>query len=118
VTPDDRGVATVWTAAFVAILIGAAAFVYWAAVATATRHRAESAADLAALAAAGHAVAGPLAACERARQIAVRMSATLLTCRWDRGDALVEVRSPLPGELASWGAAEARARAGPVVRPG
>ncbi|HET6286633.1 flp pilus-assembly TadE/G-like family protein [Amycolatopsis sp. QT-25] len=116
-TTDDRGVATAWTASIVAILIGAAVFAFWLGAAVTTRHRAEAAADLAALAAASHATDGPGAACERARQVTVRMSATLLTCRWERGDALVEVRSEPSGHLAAVGRAEARARAGPVDRP-
>lgn len=114
---DDRGVATVWTASIVAVLVCAAAFTFWIGAAVTTRHHTEAAADLAALAAASHATDGPGAACERARQVAVRMSVTLLTCRWERGDALVEVRSEESGQPAAVGRAEARARAGPVDRP-
>ncbi|WP_037318458.1 Rv3654c family TadE-like protein [Amycolatopsis orientalis] len=114
---DDRGVATAWTASILAVLISVAAFTFWIGAAVATRHHTEAAADLAALAAASHAADGPAAACERARQVTVRMSVTLLTCRWERGDALVEVRSAVPGRLADIGQAEARARAGPVDRP-
>ncbi|MGY6657650.1 Rv3654c family TadE-like protein [Amycolatopsis sp. TRM77291] len=115
-TADDRGVATVWTASMVAVLVCAAAIAFWIGSAVTTRHRVEAAADLAALAAASHASSGPAAACERARQVAVRMSVTLLTCRWERGDALVEVRSEPSGRPAVTGRAEARARAGPVDR--
>ncbi|GAB3719732.1 hypothetical protein GCM10027598_32610 [Amycolatopsis oliviviridis] len=114
---DDRGVATAWTASIVAVLICAAAFTFWIGAAATTRHRTEAAADLAALAAASHAADGPGAACDRARQVAVRMAVTLLTCRWERGDALVEVRSEPSGRPAVTGRAEARARAGPVSRP-
>ncbi|MFI7116849.1 Rv3654c family TadE-like protein [Amycolatopsis sp. NPDC049868] len=116
-TSDDRGVATAWTASIVAVLVSAAAFVFWAGAAVTARHRAEAAADLAALAAASHAMEGPGVACERARQVAVRMSVTLLACRWERGDALVEVRSEASGRPAVTGRTEARARAGPVDRP-
>lgn len=115
-TADDRGVATVWAASIVAVLICMAVFVYWLGAAVTTRHHTEAAADLAALAAAAYATEGPAAACERARQVAIRMSTTLLTCRWKEGDALVEVRSELPGNLAKFGSADARARAGPVAR--
>ncbi len=114
---DDRGVATVWTASIVAVLICAAALTFWIGAAVTTRHHTEAAADLAALAAASHATNGPGAACERARLVAVRMQVTLLTCRWERGDALVEVRSELSGHLAAAGRPQARARAGPVDRP-
>ncbi|KZB83305.1 Rv3654c family TadE-like protein [Amycolatopsis regifaucium] len=114
---DDRGVATAWTASIVAVLISVAVFTFWIGAAVAARHHTEAAADLAALAAASHATEGPGAACDRARQVAARMSVTLLTCRWERGDALVEVRSAAPEHLATLGQAEARARAGPVDRP-
>ncbi len=114
---DDSGVATVWAASMVAVLLGAALFVYWIGAAVTTRHHTEAAADLAALAAASHATDGPGAACERARQVTVRMSVSLVTCRWERGDALVEVRSVVSGRLAAFGRPEARARAGPVDRP-
>lgn len=113
---DDRGVATVWTAWIVAVLVCAAAFIYWIGAAVTTRHHTEAAADLAALAAAAHAPDGPASACERARQVATRMDTILLTCRWKEGDALVEVRSALSGQLAKFGSADARARAGPVAR--
>jgi secretion/DNA translocation related TadE-like protein len=115
-TADDRGVATVWTASIVAVLICVAVFTCWIGAAVTTRHHTEAAADLAALAAAAHATDGPAAACERARQVATRMSTTLLTCRWKEGDALVEVRSTPSGHLAKFGSADARARAGPVAR--
>ncbi|WP_410655892.1 Rv3654c family TadE-like protein [Amycolatopsis sp. lyj-112] len=114
---DDRGVATAWTASIVAVLICVATFTYWIGAAAVTRHHTEAAADLAALAAASHATDGPERACERARQVAARMSVTLLTCRWERGDTLVEVRSVVSGHLATFGRPEARARAGPVDRP-
>ena len=108
----DGGVATVWTAVVVAVLAGVAVFGCWLATAVAARHRAEAAADLGALAAASHATEGPAKACERARQVADRMSVTLLSCRWQRLDALVEVRGAWPGP-AGWAAPTARARAGP-----
>ena len=114
---DDSGFATAWTASIVAVLVCVAAFTFWIGAAVTARHHTEAAADLAALAAASHATDGPVAACERARQVTVRMSVTLLTCRWDRGDALVEVRSVVSGHLATFGPPEARARAGPVDRP-
>lgn len=108
----DSGVATIWTAMAVAALTGVALLGCWLATAVLARHRAETAADLGALAAASHAVEGPARACERARWIADRMAVTLLTCRWQRLDAFVEVQAPglpfggLPGPAA-------RARAGP-----
>lgn len=113
---QDSGVATIWTAMAVAALTGVAVLGCWLATAVLARHRAETAADLGALAAASHAVEGPARACERARWIADRMAVTLLTCRWQQLDAFVEVQAPglafggLPGP-------SARARAGPAGRP-
>ncbi|MFJ7211676.1 Rv3654c family TadE-like protein [Amycolatopsis sp. NPDC098790] len=113
---SDSGVATIWTAMAVAALTGVAVLGCWLATAVLARHRAETAADLGALAAASHAVEGPVRACERARWIADRMAVTLLACRWQQLDAFVEVRAPslafggLPGP-------SARARAGPAGRP-
>ena len=104
----DEGVATVWTALAVAALVAVAVPGYWLGAAVIARHRAEAAADLAALAAASHASDGPARACARAREVADHMSVALLSCRWQRLDALVEVR-------ASAGAA-AHARAGPAGR--
>jgi hypothetical protein len=49
-----------------------------------TRHRAITAADLAALAAVGPADQGPDAACVRARSVAERMAAWLVSCRLEQ----------------------------------
>ncbi|MGW5719649.1 Rv3654c family TadE-like protein [Amycolatopsis sp. NPDC003865] len=112
----DSGVATIWTAMAIAALTGVAALGCWLATAVIARHRAETAADLGALAAASHAVEGPAQACERARWVADRMGVTLVSCRWQRLDAFVEVKARglafggLPGP-------SARARAGPADPP-
>jgi secretion/DNA translocation related TadE-like protein len=66
---DDRGVATVWAATAVAVLISVLAAMLDLAGAVAARHRAEAAADLAALAAAGRAVHGGDSACARAAEV-------------------------------------------------
>ncbi|MEV6873653.1 Rv3654c family TadE-like protein [Amycolatopsis sp. NPDC051128] len=108
--------ATIWTAIAVAAVTGVAVLGFWVAAAVIARHRVEAAADLGALAAASHVVEGPARACERARWVAERMGVTLLTCRWQRLDALVEVRAPSPG-LAGLPGPSARARAGPAGRP-
>jgi secretion/DNA translocation related TadE-like protein len=83
-----------------------------------TRHRAESAADLAALAAAGAAVAGEDRACAEARCVTARMDVDLRSCRLVGWDALVEVAAAPPTVLGLFGSAAARARAGPVERGG
>ncbi|RSD19576.1 Rv3654c family TadE-like protein [Amycolatopsis eburnea] len=113
---SDRGAATIWTALAVAALTGVTTLGIWLGAATIARHRAEAAADLAALAAASHAAEGPVQACERARWVTDRMGVKLLTCRWQRLDALIEVESPTGG-LAGLPGPAARARAGPTARP-
>lgn len=81
------------------------------------RHRAQSVADLSALAAAGAMPGGGAAACARAEQIAVAMRASLAQCRPDGLDIVVTVDMPvapgIPG-LARFGPARSTARAGPV----
>lgn len=111
--PSDSGAATIWTALSVTALAAVAALALWLATAVIARHRAESAADLAALAAASHAAEGPAEACERARWVTSRMGVTLLTCRWQHLDALVEVEAPSTG-LVGLPNSSAHARAGPA----
>ena len=96
---SDAGVATVWAAAAIAVIIGVLVFGLQLASAITARHRASAAADLAALAAAGHAVWGTQVACGRAGQIAAAMSATLAACELDGWDARVEVRAELSFSL-------------------
>jgi secretion/DNA translocation related TadE-like protein len=86
----------------------------WFAAVVVTRHRAQSAADLAALAAASKAVAGEDRACDAARWVAEQMEVALRSCRLSGWDALVEVVEPPPVELVPFGSAAARARAGPI----
>lgn len=86
------------------------------AAAVVTRHRAESAADLAALAAAGAAVAGEEQACAEARWVTEQMGVDLRSCRLSGWNAQVEVTAAPPAALSLFGPAAARARAGPVER--
>ncbi|WP_367619937.1 Rv3654c family TadE-like protein [Mycolicibacterium sp. HK-90] len=78
------------------------------------RHRAQAAADLAVLGAAGAVTSGPESACLQATEIATRMRATVAECRIDGLDVMLEVAVPV--RLGRWGAgpAKASARAGPV----
>lgn len=115
--PDgDRGAATLWAAGGIVLVLVVTIAVVWVAVAVNTRHRVAAAADLAALAAATTATSGERPACAKARWVAHRMRAQLESCRLDGWHALVEVTATPPGVLASFGPAEARARAGPVER--
>ncbi|WP_246843210.1 Rv3654c family TadE-like protein [Allokutzneria sp. NRRL B-24872] len=78
------------------------------------RHRAEAAADLAALAAAGQTLAGTTASCGAAARVAARMAVVVTSCRLDGWDALVEVRAVPNGPLPFVVPVVARARAGPA----
>ena len=100
----------------VVALTGVALMAFWLGEAVIARHRAESAADLGALAAASHASEGPAQACEHARRIAGRMGVTLLSCRWQHLDALIEVEAQGPA-LAGLARPSAHARAGPTGEP-
>jgi secretion/DNA translocation related TadE-like protein len=111
---DDRGSASLWLLGVglaLLVLCGSVTMVGGLVVA---RHRAESAADLGALAGAQRAVDGQAGACARAASIVHDNGARLLTCRLDGFDLTVttEVGGP-----AGWGAAQASARAGPERAP-
>lgn len=110
----DTGSATVWAAVAVAGLLVLGALLWTLGSAAVLRQRAANAADLAALAAAGHADLGTAEACARAERVTGRMSVRLRECRLDRWDALVVVEAVGPPLLARFGPATARARAGPV----
>jgi secretion/DNA translocation related TadE-like protein len=108
---DDRGSATVVAVAMVAVLLcvtGAGAYLGSVLVA---RHRAQSAADLAALAAAARLPSGIAAACADAVLVAREMRVTDPRCEVDGLDVVVTV------EVAVFfgGAARAAARAGPQI---
>ncbi|MGH3669540.1 MAG: Rv3654c family TadE-like protein, partial [Pseudonocardiaceae bacterium] len=77
------------------------------------RHRAEAAADLAALAAAARAVPGERYACAQARRITGGMRVQLVSCSLHGWDALVSVAAQPTGWLGALGPATAHARAGP-----
>jgi secretion/DNA translocation related TadE-like protein len=105
----DRGSATVWTVAAIAVLCVVFGMVLAMGQAVVARHRAAGGADLAALAAADHWAAGATAACARADRVARAQGARLVRC------ALVGEISDV---TAAWGqgpfTAEVRARAGPA----
>jgi secretion/DNA translocation related TadE-like protein len=112
----DRGSATIWVIALSAVLAVVGAAVVLVGVAAAARHRAATAADLAALAGAGRAARGEPDACGLAAEVATANAAALVSCAVEEG-AIVEVRVSIPvrlGRLGVW-AASARARAGPAT---
>jgi secretion/DNA translocation related TadE-like protein len=112
--PHDRGSATVWAVAGVAVIMTVFLVGLHLGSAVIARHRAEAAADLAALAAAGVAVEGAEAACDRAGEVAAAMGGTVTSCGLVGWDALVEVRVPTEVALPGIDGATGRARAGPV----
>ncbi|MFD9691797.1 Rv3654c family TadE-like protein [Kitasatospora sp. NPDC059088] len=104
-------------------MLGTTVFAATVAVGTvvAARHRAESAADLAALAAADRLLLDPDGGCARAVGIAAAQGAALVSCAVDRSADAVEVVAEVPvGGLPRRlpvGPARARSRAGPVRAP-
>ncbi len=77
------------------------------------RHRAQAAADLAALAAAARLPAGAAAACAHAAAVAYRMGAAATGCEVDGLDVVVTVDVAV-GWRGPGGTARAAARAGPA----
>ncbi len=112
----DRGSATLWAVGGIAALFLVAAMILAIGAVVQTRHRATSAADLAALAAAVGAPDGAPAACARARWVTDRMRVLLTDCRIVDWNAMVEVSGELPGELSGFGQVRAHSMAGPVDR--
>jgi secretion/DNA translocation related TadE-like protein len=113
----DRGSVTVWTVAFAGLIwLGCSAALLYGSAATG-RHRVETAADLAALAAAVHVPDGPAIACARAATVAARNGGSLRGCRIAGDDVEIVVSRPV--SLGGLGVriAIARARAGPVDGP-
>ena len=110
----DRGVATVWAATGVAVVIGVLAAMLDLVGAVAARHRAAGAADLAALAAAGQAARGREVACARASDAAEGTGGRVVLCRLQGWEAVVEVEVRLRLSLLGPVAVRGRARAGPV----
>jgi secretion/DNA translocation related TadE-like protein len=111
---SDRGVATIWAAVAIAVLMSMVVVGLHLGTAVVVRHQVESAADLAALAAAGMVVAGERRACTQARRVTDRMRVQLVSCRTHGWDVLVEAAAQPAGWLGGFGAATGRARAGPV----
>jgi secretion/DNA translocation related TadE-like protein len=98
-----------------ALIFAVAAAVTFAGMARVARHRAQSAADLSALAAARLAFADPTRGCAEASSLAVGNGAKVTRCSID-GDGIADIRVamrfslPVTGE----GTVMADARAGPV----
>lgn len=112
----DRGSATVWLMGLSTLIGLATAAALLQGSAVIARHRAATAADLAALAAAVRVPDGDGVACAAAKEIAARNGGSLTRCVLIGDDVEVEVtRLLVLGSLGSW-PAMAGARAGPVER--
>lgn len=113
-THQDRGSATLWGVALMALLMATAMALALAGSVRAARHRVHDAADLSALAAAGLALVDPAGACLRAASVASRNGVTLSGCAV-MGE-VADVRTSLTVSLPGLGARTltGRARAGPA----
>ncbi len=107
---DDRGSASLWLLGVALAVLLLAGTVAMAGGLLVARHRAESAADLGALAGARWAVEGTAVACPAADRIVRANGGRMVTCRVDGLDVVVTARVAGP---AGWGSAEESARAGP-----
>lgn len=117
---DSRGFATVAAAAVIAALVTVLLLVFYLGAAVAARHRAQSAADLVALAGAQAAVWGEADPCAAATDLAGRQEGTVTVddCRLDGEDLVVSVAVPIRVGPLGVRRAEARARAGPADQAG
>ena len=109
----DDGSASVLVLPLLAVLSLVGTTTVSVGLALVTRHRADAAADLAALAAASRVLDGQAAACGSAREVAVDNRARLTSCTFEGDTAVVIVEVDAPGRLAALGPARTRARAGP-----
>jgi secretion/DNA translocation related TadE-like protein len=109
----DEGMATVFSLGIVMVLTAVTAVVASVGVVVVARHRAESAADLAALVVTGRAHEGEAVACAAGRATAEVQGGRLVSCRLEADlDAVVRVVVRPPGRLGGLGQASAVARAG------
>jgi secretion/DNA translocation related TadE-like protein len=115
-TGGDRGSGTVLVLAVSAVLLLIAMVLVGVGTVGVARHRAASAADLAALAAADRALSGQATACAAAGRVAHAAGAVLRECRLTGDVAQVLATFRPAGPLGRLGVARALARAGPGAR--
>lgn len=97
----------------VAVIVTVTIGVTLVGAAVVARHRAQSAADLAALAAAARVPSGAAAACAEARAVAGAMHAQLRACECEELDVIVTIAVEVSGAIGA--EALAAARAGPAT---
>ncbi|WP_327049138.1 pilus assembly protein TadG-related protein [Microbispora sp. NBC_01189] len=110
----ERGSATIWSIILMTVVWLLAMVVVQVGVARVARHRAQSAADLAALGAARWALAAPGEACARAKVITAADRASLRSCSVSEGVAEVAVAITFEVPLLGPATAVASASAGPA----
>lgn len=110
----EAGVATVFATLALAGLLVLTVLVGQVGAGVVARHRAQAAADLAALAAAGALVHGAAQACTEGGEIARRMRMTIRGCEVAEWDVVVTVEGKVPMGLLGDRTVRAMARAGPV----
>lgn len=108
----DRGAATVLAAVLIAALVAITLGGVQIGSAVVARHRAQAAADLAALAAAIFLPGGPAAACREAEGVSRAVGAALSACIVEDLDIVITIDVATGG--LTGGHAQAKARAGPV----
>ena len=113
----ERGSASVLVLALAVVLVLVGAVLVAAGGAVVARHRAQSAADLGALAAAQRAPDGPSDACAAARAVVEAVGARVEECELQGVDAVVAVAVDLRGRMAALGPARGSARAGRAGPP-
>ncbi len=111
----DRGVATVYACLGCVLLLVVTGLGVQLTAGVLARQRAETVADLAALAGAGKVLRGPDIACQAAVAVASANDAALESCSVTGADVLVTVSVRLRAGPMT-GSATGRARAGPVAR--
>jgi secretion/DNA translocation related TadE-like protein len=110
----DDGAATVLVLGLCAVVLLAGTVAAALGAVAVARHRAASAADLAALAAASRVLEGRHVACGAAELVARRAYARLRSCRVEGWEVVVEAAVVPPGAVGALGSAVVTARAGPV----
>lgn len=111
---EDDGSATVTACLALAALLALTVLVTHVGGVIAARHRAQAAADLAALAAAAELPAGADAGCAAAEALGRHMKAGVVRCEVAGWDVLIEVEEKVPSGPFGSQSIRAIARAGPV----
>ncbi|BBZ64745.1 hypothetical protein MINS_01740 [Mycolicibacterium insubricum] len=110
--------ATVLAAVMIVALLCVAVLITTLGSAVAARHRAQTAADLGALAGAEALPAGPVIACQRAVAAVAANGASVTDCRVENLDVVLGVQTPVGLAVGNLTTARASARAGPPRRTG